>query len=141
MTLIEKLQQFVNSAPRGTMIPVEGLAQLISDAQEEVADLAVEDIARLAAVRFGRTEPYTPGAIRKWIRSGLNGVQLPAYPYGRGVRVRARDFDEFVSKVRGQKPGRPERETHVPAGPEIDTFSEFEADVHSAASQSYAASR
>lgn len=64
MTLKERLQQLVRSAPPGTLVPVEGLAKLIG-AEEEGADLAVEEVGRLAAEMFGRKSVYTPAAIRK----------------------------------------------------------------------------
>jgi hypothetical protein len=103
VTLKERLQQLVRSAPPGTLVPVEGLAKLIDGAEEEGADLAVEEVGRLAAERFGRKSAYTPAAIRKWIRSGLRGVRLRAYPSGSGYRVRRREFEQFVSAVRNQQ--------------------------------------
>jgi hypothetical protein len=103
VTLKERLQLLVRSAPPGTLIPVEGLAKLIDGAEEEGGDLAVEEVVRLAAERFGRKSAYTPAAIRKWIRSGLRGVRLRAYPSGSGYRVRRRDFEQFVSAVRDQR--------------------------------------
>lgn len=101
----ESLQQLVRSAPPGTLVPVEGLAKLIEGAEEKGGDLAVEVVGRLAAERFGRKSAYTPAAIRKWIRSGLRGVRLPAYPSGSGYRVRQHDFEQFVSAVRNQQVG------------------------------------
>ena len=140
MTLKEKLQQLVNASPRGTLITVEGLAELIEGAEDDVADLSVEDVAKEAAERFGRSEPYTPGAIRKWIHTGLNGVLLAAYPYGRTYRVQVRDFEAFVAAVRGQKHAQPARDS-APADVEYDDSDEFDAEVRSAASRSYAANR
>lgn len=105
MTLKERLAALVGTAPRGTLIPVEGLAELLERSEEEAPDLAPEDVGRLAALRFGRDEPYSPAAIRRWIRSGLKGVRLPAYPTGRGYRVQRSDFERFVSDVRSQKKG------------------------------------
>ena len=103
VTVKERLQELVRSAPPGTLVPVEGLAKLIDGAEEEGGDLAVEEVGRLAAERFGRKSAYTPAAIRKWIRSGLRGVRLRAYPSGRGYRVRRREFEQFVSAVRDQR--------------------------------------
>ena len=103
MTLKEKLEQLVRAAPPGTLVPVEGLAKLIDGVEDEGGDLAVEDVGRLAAGAFGRKSAYTPAAIRKWIRSGLRGIRLRAYPFGREYRVRQRDFERFVAEVREQK--------------------------------------
>lgn len=49
MTLRERLEQLVRTAPRGTLIPVEGLAGLIQTPADEETDLDVENIGRLAA--------------------------------------------------------------------------------------------
>ncbi len=54
--------------------------------------------------------------MRKWIRSGLRGVRLRAYPAGNGYRVRRRDFDQFVADIRGQKLNRPPRSEFAAAG-------------------------
>jgi hypothetical protein len=137
VTLRERLEQLVRTAPRGTLIPVEGLAELIQAAAEEETDLDVEDIGRLAATSFGRTTAYTAGAVRKWIRSGLKGVRLRAYPAGTGYRVRRPDFDQFVADVRSQKANRPPRVEHVAAGtpPEGD---DLEAEMR-AGQRAYAA--
>lgn len=138
MTLREKLEQLVRSAPRGTLIPVEGLAELINTAGDDATDLAVEDVGRLAAQSFGRKTNYSPGAIRKWIRSGLKGVRLPAYPSGSGYRVRPRDFERFVAEVRGQRQNRPPRDEHVAAGTVLDG-DDLEAELR-AGQEAYAAS-
>jgi hypothetical protein len=133
VTLREKLEQLVRSAPRGTLIPVEGLAELINAAEDEVSDLAVEDVGHLAAQSFGRKSDYSPGAIRKWIRSGLRGVRLRAYPSGSGYRVRPQDFDRFVAEVRGQKLNQPPRDEHIAAGTVLDNDdleAEFRAGQH-----------
>lgn len=103
MSLKQALSALVDAAPRGTLIPIEGLAELLERSEEEAPDLAPEDVGRLAALRFGRDEPYSPAAIRRWIRSGMKGVRLPAYPTGRGYRIQRSDFERFVSEVRSQK--------------------------------------
>ncbi len=138
VTLRERLEQLVRTAPRGTLIPVEGLAELIQTAAEEETDLDVEDIGRLAATSFGRTTSYTAGAVRKWIRSGLKGVLLPAYPAGTGYRVRRHDFDQFVADVRSQRANRPPRAEHVAAGT-LPHSDDLESEIR-AGQQAYAAS-
>lgn len=126
MTLRERLEQLVRSAPRGTLIPVEGLAELIGDAEDSQSmDLAVEDVGRLAAERFGRRLPYKSAAIRRWIRSGLRGVRLPAYTCGIGYRVTANDFEWFVTQVRALKAFRPPPESPVTAGEDLDPEEEL----------------
>lgn len=126
MTLRERIEQLVRAAPRGTLIPVEGLADLIGDGDEGLStDLAVEDVARIAAERFGRKVPYTPAAIRRWIRSGLRGVRLPAYPSGSGYRVRPAEFERFVANVRGQKLSRPPQDSPMAAGEDLDPADEL----------------
>lgn len=126
VTLRERLEQLVRSAPRGTLIPVEGLAELIGDAEDtQSTDLAVEDVGRLAAERFGRRLPYKPAAIRRWIRTGLRGVRLPAYPSGIGYRVTANDFERFVAQVRALKSIRPPHENPVAASEELDPEEEL----------------
>jgi hypothetical protein len=138
VTLRERLEQLVRYSPRGTLIPIEGLAELITAAEDEEKDLAVEDVGRLAAWSFGRKADYSPGAIRKWIRSGLRGVRLPAYPSSSGYRVRPRDFEQFVSEVRGQRPNRPPRDE--PVGSEIGLEDhDIEAELQ-AGQRAYAAS-
>ena len=95
---------------------MEGLADLIGEAEDGPStDLALEDVARLAAERFGRKVVYTPAAVRKWIRSGLRGVRLGAYPSGKGYRVRPAEFERFVSEVRGENASRPPQESAVAA--------------------------
>jgi hypothetical protein len=138
VTLRERLEQLVRSAPRGTLIPVEGLTELIEGAEDAVTDLAVEDVGRLAAETFGRKSGYSPGAIRKWIRSGLRGVRLRAYASGSGYRVRPRDFEQFVADVRAQKQNRPPRDEHVAAGTGLNE-DDLDAELR-AGQQAYAAS-
>lgn len=138
MTLKERLEQLVRASPPGTLIPVEGLARLIDGAAEEGGDMAVEDVGHLAATRFGRKRPYTPAAIRKWIRSGLRGVRLRAYPSGSGYRVRPADFDDFVTEVRRQGAPRPQLVTEAAAGRrEMD----LEAEIRSGERRYAASSR
>jgi hypothetical protein len=138
VTLRERLEQLVRTVPRGTLIPVEGLAEFINTAGDDATDLAVEDVGRLAAQSFGRKTNYSPGAIRKWIRSGLRGVRLPAYPSGSGYRVRPRDFERFVTEVRGQKLNRPPRDEHAAAGAVL-TDDDLEAELR-AGQHAYVAS-
>jgi hypothetical protein len=122
VTLKERLQLLVRSAPPGTLVPVEGLAKLIDAVEEEGGDLAVEVVGRLAAERFGRKSVYTPAAVRKWIRSGLRGVRLRAYPSGSGYRVRRRAFEQFVSAVRDQRVdgGEPNLPVDLVSDPELE---------------------
>jgi hypothetical protein len=122
VTLKEKLEQLVHSAPPGTLVTVEGLAKLIDGADEEGGDMAVDEVGRLAAERFGRKSAYTPAAIRKWIRSGLRGIRLRAYPSGSGYRVRRREFEQFISAVRDQRVGGVEPMIEVDSGddPELE---------------------
>jgi hypothetical protein len=127
MMLKERLTALVQTAPPGTLIPIEGLAALLDHTEEEAADLAADEVGRLAAQRFGRQEPYSPAAIRRWIRSGLRGVRLPAYPSGRGYRVQRSDFERFVSEVRSQKKGaRPPLMLMPAAEPEDDLVGELQ---------------
>ena len=125
VTLKERLEQLVRSAPRGTLIPVEGLADLIDGTEDEAGDLAIEEVGRLAADRFGRKAVYKPAAIRKWIRSGLRGIRLRAYPSGSGYRVRPADFEQFVADVRGQRSSRPQLVHQVAADEDMDLEAEF----------------
>lgn len=125
VTLKERLEQLVRAAPPGTLVPVEGLAKLIDGAEEEVGDLAVEEVGRLAAEKFGRKSAYTPAAIRKWIRSGLRGVRLHAYPSGSGYRVRQRDFEQFVAAVRAQRVDGVEPTLHVADGVDAELEEEL----------------
>lgn len=137
VTLKEKLEQLVRLAPPGTLIPVEGLAELIGDVEDEASDLALEDVGRLAARSFGRKTDYSPGAIRKWIRSGRRGIRLRAYFSGSAYRVCQRDFEQFVAEVRGQKLNRPPRDEPAAAG--TTENDDLEAEL-AAGERAYAAS-
>jgi hypothetical protein len=61
VTLREKLEQLVRSAPRGTLIPVEGLAELINTAGDDATDLAVGKLAA-SPQRRSDARPTTPPA-------------------------------------------------------------------------------
>lgn len=136
MTLKERLEQLVRAAPPGTLVPVEGLAKLIDGADEEGGDLAVEEVGRLAAEKFGRKSAYTPAAIRKWIRSGLRGVRLRAYPSGSGYRVQPRDFEQFVAAVRKQRVDGVEPTLHAAAGDDSELEEELRFGQHAYAASS-----
>lgn len=69
MTVLERLRRLVEAAPRGTLVPVEALAELL-DAGEtsasSLSDPAVDHTAADVAEMLDRT----PAAVRAWCAAG-----------------------------------------------------------------------
>lgn len=107
MTLQERLQQMVDPMPDEALVSLPAgwlREQLLEErgrpAPERVA-LSLEAIASRAKDEiFGGRKQPSPGAVRKWIRDGKDGVKLEAF--GRPYVVTEEAWKAFVDALREQ---------------------------------------
>ncbi len=107
MTAYERLLRFVEDAPRGTLVPVEELRAILADGQVGAAEAkGVRDLTAAEAADWlhrhlgGRKR--TPAAVRKMMRTGLRGVVLQSFSFGRERRTTEQDLERFLGEVRGR---------------------------------------
>lgn len=118
---VQRLLQFVNDAPAGTMVPVESLRDILRTGEADDAAAVGEQAERrlspaeaaewLHQLLGGRKR--SAAAIRKVMRTGFRGVVLKSYPYGRERRTTETDLRAFVAKI-GAVP-RPPASEDAPA--------------------------
>jgi hypothetical protein len=105
MTLHDRLSQMVDAALPGTLVPVSSLRELLDHHQSETryADpgLSLEEVAERCAARGNRTKPVGTPTVRKWIRTGLRGVRLKAFPWGMSYRVTEQALASFILALQG----------------------------------------
>jgi len=111
MPLHERLSLMVQHAPPGTLIPVDSIRALLEDDRLRAAapGLSLEEVAHRCAARGAGGKAVQPSAVRKWIREGLRGVRLEAFPWGKTYRVREDALDEFILAVANAPPRRVRR--------------------------------
>jgi hypothetical protein len=106
---VERLLKFVNSAPAGTLIPVDSLRDILrSDITIDV-DAEAEYAAAERRLSPGEAAEWlhqllggrkrSPAAIRKVMRTGFRGVVLNSYQYGRERRTTETDLRHFVAQI------------------------------------------
>lgn len=102
---LHRLMQFIDSAPAGTMVPVESLRELLaedvgspSDATDGARMLTPAEAADWLHARLGGRR-RTPAAVRKVMRTGFRGVVLKSYPYGRERRTTEADLRAYVAMI------------------------------------------
>jgi hypothetical protein len=101
ITLHERISRIVEHSLPGTLIPVSSLRKLLEHNSPEprtVADpgLSLMEIAQRCAARGRRSKPVATATVRSWIRNGLRGVKLQAFPWGRTYRVTEEALDRFL---------------------------------------------
>jgi hypothetical protein len=105
---VQRLLQFVNDAPAGTMIPVESLRDILraGEADEPAAVGEEQGERRLSPAEAAEWlhqllggRKRSAAAIRKVMRTGFRGVVLKSYPYGRERRTTETDLRAFVAKI------------------------------------------
>jgi hypothetical protein len=105
---VQRLLQFVNDAPAGTMVPVESLRDILrteegrddanSHAEQVERRLSPAQAAEWLHERLGGRK-RSAAAIRKVMRTGFRGVVLKSYPYGRERRTTEADLRAFVARI------------------------------------------
>jgi hypothetical protein len=120
MTLHERLFRMVESALPGTLVPVSSLRELLENHQPEShsADpgLSLEEVAERCAARGNRRKPVGTAAVRRWIRTGLRGVKLKAFPLGMSYRVTEDALARFIFALQGEPvDAQAGTETSIPA--------------------------
>jgi hypothetical protein len=107
MSLHERLSRMVESALPGTLVPVSSLRELLENHQSETraADpgLSLEEVAQRCAARGSTTKPVGTATVRKWIRTGLGGVKLTAFPWGTTYRVTEEAVERFILALQTDK--------------------------------------
>lgn len=100
--LRERLAQMVKHALPGTLIPVDSIRQLLEENQPraEAPGYSLEEVAERCAALVAGGKTVQTSAVRKWIREGLRGVRLSAFPWGNTYRVGAEELEEFIEGVR-----------------------------------------
>lgn len=102
MPALERLIRFVHDAPAGTMVPVESLRELLSDApaaeQEHERRFTPAEAAEWLHRHLGGRK-RSAAAVRKVMRTGFRGVVLKSYPYGRERRTTEADLRRFVAQI------------------------------------------
>jgi hypothetical protein len=109
---LRRLLLFVESAPAGTLVPVESLRELLGDGEGEPEGAAdpprlltpAEAADWLHAQLGGRKR--TAAAVRKVMRTGFRGVVLQSYLYGRERRTTEAALQAFVAQI-GVRPRPP----------------------------------
>ncbi len=105
---VQRLLQFVNDAPAGTMVPVESLRDILltGGADDDAAAVGEQAERRLSPVEAAEWlhqllggRKRSAAAIRKVMRTGFRGVVLKSYPYGRERRTTETDLRAFVAKI------------------------------------------
>jgi hypothetical protein len=105
MTAYERLLRFVDDAPRGTLVPVDELRAILADGL--VGDAEAKRARGLTAAEAadwlhrhlgGRRR--SPAAVRKMMRTGLRGVVLQSFSFGRERRTTEPDLLRFLREVR-----------------------------------------
>lgn len=103
---LRRLMQFIESAPAGTMVPVESLREMLLEGTDEATEAAgdpprlltpAEAADWLHAQLGGRKR--TAAAVRKVMRTGFRGVVLKSYPYGRERRTTEADLRVYVAAI------------------------------------------
>jgi hypothetical protein len=106
MTLHEHLSRMVESALPGTLVPVSSLRELLETHQPESRNadpgLSLEEVAERCAARGNRRKPVGTATVRRWIRSGLRGVKLKAFPLGMSYRVTEDALAGFIFALQGE---------------------------------------
>lgn len=107
--LHERLTLMVQHALPGTLIPVDSIrALLVEDrlpARVSVPGISLVEVAERCACLGSRKQPVKPSAVRKWMRTGLRGVRLSAFAWGKTFRVHERALEEFIRDVQNASAG------------------------------------
>jgi len=101
MTLHDRISRIVEHSLPGTLVPISSLRELLEHTSQEprtVADpgLSLVEVAQRCAARGNRSKPVTTATVRNWIRKGLRGVKLQAFPWGSTYRVTEEALDRFI---------------------------------------------
>jgi hypothetical protein len=114
---LRRLLLFLESAPAGTMVPVESLRELLVDRGTDTLSDATGGMRMLTPAEAadwlhdqlgGRKR--TAAAVRKTMRTGFRGVVLKSYPYGRERRTTEADLRAFVARIGAiPRPAAPEQ--------------------------------
>ncbi len=92
----------VQHALPGTLIPVESIRDLLVEDQRPIArvpGMSLEEVAQRCAALGTRGAPVKPSAVRKWMRTGLRGVRLTGFRWGKTYRVHDEALREFIDAV------------------------------------------
>jgi len=86
MNLHDRLSRMIEHSLPGTLVPVSSLRELLEIYPQEArtaADpgLSLVEVAQRCAARGNRSKPVTTATVRRWIRNGLRGVKLQAFPW------------------------------------------------------------
>jgi hypothetical protein len=98
---LRRLMQFIESAPAGTMVPVESLREMLLEGAvaPEPAEpprlLTPAEAADWLHAQLGGRK-RTAAAIPKVMRTGFRGVVLKSYPYGRERGTTEADLRVYV---------------------------------------------
>src|SRR4028119_2400202 len=118
ITLRERLSRMVESALPGALVPVSSIRELLEHHQPEIRNadpgLSLEEVAERCAARGKRSKPVGTAAVRKWIRTGLRGVKLKAFPWGMSYRVTEDALANFILALQGEQV-----DAEDPAGEEV----------------------
>jgi hypothetical protein len=121
--LHERLTLMVQHALPGTLIPVDSIrALLIEDRLPRMPGLSLDEVAQRCAALGSRKEPVKRSAVRKWMRTGLRGVRLSAFPWGKTFRVHEAALEEFICAVQNAPEG-------ARAGSEDDELSRLDSEI------------
>src|SRR4051812_11966200 len=101
MNLHDRLSRMIEHSLPGTLVPVSSLRELLEIHPQEahtVADpgLSLVEVAQRCAARGNRSKPVTTATVRRWIRNGLRGVKLQAFPWGTTYRVTEEALNRFI---------------------------------------------
>ena len=110
MKLLDRLRRFVESAPPGTLVPVDGLRKLLEEERENAATapdrgMTAEEAAEWLHRALGGRK-RKPAAVRKLMRTGYRGVVLESFRVGREVRTTEAALERFAGALRARSGGR-----------------------------------
>ena len=133
---VQRLLQFVNDAPAGTMVPVESLRDMLAAAADapskpdEPRLLSPAEAADWLHAQLGGRK-RTAAAVRKVMRTGFRGVVLKSYPYGRERRTTEADLRVYVAAIGAHPRGATPPQLAVPvlSAPSADVGFQVKSDA------------
>jgi hypothetical protein len=103
MKLLDRLRRFVESAPPGTLVPVDALRKLLEEEKDNAATapdrgVTAEEAAEWLHQALGGRK-RKPAAVRKLMRTGYRGIVLESFRVGREVRTTEASLERFAGRA------------------------------------------
>lgn len=107
LTGIDQLRALVVAAPDDTTFTAVSLRRYLADEANPAVlatpALTAAEVASAVAKALGMRVTPQAGSIRKWVRTGLHGVKLEAFPSGHGYAYSSEAVQAFIAAVKSKK--------------------------------------